>query len=193
MQFEQEASSVRYFNPALIPGLLQTPAYAAGIFSMHPAGLDEETIRVRIDAREERRERMLSRPQLSNYLIILDESVLHRVIGGTEVMAEQLREVLKLMRRSSFLVRILPFGSSGPMALLGPFMVLDMGDEGEAVLYREGPQADEIVRSTREIVRHREIFERLWQLSYDDQDSVSLIEKHAESVWGPRHRSGPSG
>jgi transcriptional regulator with XRE-family HTH domain len=192
MQFEQEAVAIRYFHPLIVPGMLQTPAYASAIFRLDLAGLSEETIKVRIEARLERRRRLLARSIPPRYLAILDESVLHREIGGPKVMGEQLRALSRLMREAGFLIRVLPFTDAVPIALLGPFGILDMGDARE-VLYREGPRSDAIVRRPREIAEHRDIFERLWPLAYDDADSARLIEKQAEALLAPAPRGRPLG
>jgi transcriptional regulator with XRE-family HTH domain len=191
MQYEQEATTIRYYSPVVLPGLLQTEDYASAIFGY---GLDipESTIKVRIEARLQRRQRLLSRTGPSEYLIILDESVLYRDVGGQAVLAEQLLTVLQVMAETSILVRVLPFAAAAPVGLLGPFLILDMGDEQEAILYREKHSSDEIVRSRREINEHRDVFERLWRLALDDSASAKLIKQRAD-VSRAAAEAGPSG
>jgi transcriptional regulator with XRE-family HTH domain len=194
MQFEQEAATIRYFHPLLVPGLLQTPAYAAEIFRIHVLGLSEETIRVRIDARLDRRRRLLSQPNPPEYLAILDESVLYREIGGPQVMGEQLRDLLEVMTATPGMqVRILPFTAGIPIALLGPFSILDMGDDQAPILYRESPRGDEIVAAQRELREHHDIFERLWPRAYGDAESKRIIQQRADALIDAARRSRPSG
>jgi transcriptional regulator with XRE-family HTH domain len=182
MQFEQEASTIRYFHPLLVPGALQIRAYAAEIFRIHLAGLSDETIRVRINARMDRRERLLSQPSPPKYLAVLDESVLFRAIGGPQVLREQLLDLLQVMAGTPTVhVRILPFTASVPIALVGPFSILDMGDHQPPILYREGPLGDEIVSSERELAEHRETFERLSQLAYGERESKEIIRQRADA------------
>lgn len=193
MQFEQEAAAIRYFHPLLIPGLLQTPAYAAEIFRIHVAGLSEERIRVRIEARLDRRKRLLAQANPPQYLAILDESVLYREIGGPEVMGEQLVDLLEVMATTPTLeIRVLPFTAGIPIALLGPFSILDMGDQSP-ILYREGPRGDEIVASHRDLDEHHDIFERLWPRAYGDAETRRIIQQRADALLDAARRSRPSG
>jgi|SRR2546430_12432882 len=182
MQFEPEATAIRYFSSGLIPGLLQTPMYAAAIFDIYTAGLSDATIKVRMEARLERRDRVFSQAHPPTYLAILDESVLYREIGGPHVMEEQLHLLLRTMADDHVSVRIIPFTAPAPIALLGPFCILDMGDDQDAILYREGPGGDEIVRARRELTKHRDIFDRLWSLAYEEDDSRNLVRVGAEAM-----------
>jgi transcriptional regulator with XRE-family HTH domain len=182
MQLETEATALRYFNPIILPGILQIPEYASAIFRNYGTlmtDIDESAMKVRMEARLARRERILDRRRPPDFLAILDESVLHRIIGGREVMDKQLRELLTIMRKSNIWIRILPFSSGGANALLGPFIILEMDDEQEAVLYREDPMGDQIARSRREIIQHRDIFERLWSVASGAEESARLIEERA--------------
>jgi transcriptional regulator with XRE-family HTH domain len=193
LQYEQEATVIRYFHPQLIPGILQTPDYAAAIFRSYTDPINEEHVQVRMEARLHRRDRVLGTSDAPDYLVILDEAVLHREIGGPAVMGDQLRELLRVMDTTRLLVRVIPFTApAAPIALVGPFSVLDMGDD-EAVLYRETPQGDEIVRKHIEIIEHRDLFERLWPLALDDTESVRLIGERAEFMRAMVRRSRPNG
>jgi hypothetical protein len=91
------------------------------------------------------------------------------------------------------LVRILPFTAGIPIALLGPFSILDMGDDEAAVLYREGPRGDEIVPSERELHEHHDIFERLWPRAYGDAESQRIIRQRADDLIDAARRSRPPG
>ncbi len=191
MQLELEATAVRYFNPILMPGLLQTPSYASALFRVglpHVTGLDNEKIQTRVNTRLQRKERVLGRSNPPRYLAILDESVLYREMGGPQVMAEQLHELLRMMHKSNVNVRIIPF--SAPVGMLGPFTILDMGDEQDAVLYRETDTGDEIVRVRREIISHREWFERLWAAALSDEESIRLVRSRAQIMSDVVQRTG---
>jgi transcriptional regulator with XRE-family HTH domain len=192
LQFEAEATAIRYYHPALIPGILQTEAYSRAVFDEYRGLLEDETIKIRTEMRRGRRRRVLERPDSPDYLTIFDQSVLLRDVGGPQVMAEQLQELLRLMDEAKIFVRVLPFAAGASIALLGPFAILDFGDEENAVLYREGPVSDEIIHSRREINRHRDVFERLWPMALDSVTSAELIKERVEQI---RHadRRAPDG
>jgi transcriptional regulator with XRE-family HTH domain len=182
MQFELAATEIRYYTGAVVPGLMQTPEYASAIFRSYPGDLDEATIAARLDARAQRRERFFGQDEPPRYYAIFDESVLHREIGGPEVMADQLRHLLGLVDNGSIVLRVLPFAAAGPFALFGPYAIVDMGDDQYPILYREGPTGDAIVRAEKEIATHRAWFEQLWKLTYDDAATRTLVARHADAL-----------
>jgi transcriptional regulator with XRE-family HTH domain len=182
MQFEQEATAIRYYASVIVPGLLQTAAYAHAIFASYADDFDETTIKTRIDARLGRRDQVLYRPDPPDYLLILDESVLWREVGGAAVMGEQLYELLRLIRGTSVQIRVVPFAAAASIAILGPFTMLDLGNEENAILYRESYIVDEIVYSRRILDRHRTVFEQLWSLALNDEASARLIEDRADAM-----------
>lgn len=179
LQFESEARAIRHYHPVVIPGILQTADYARAILSNYEE-LDEETVRVRVESRQRRREDVLYRNDPPDYLAVIDQSTLLREVGGPEVTGRQLLELVRTMRETGVLVRIIPFARGVSIALLGPFAVFDLSDEQNAILYRESYLRDEIISTPREIKRHRDMFERLWPLALDDKESVRLIEQCAE-------------
>ncbi|OLB64050.1 MAG: hypothetical protein AUI10_12765 [Actinobacteria bacterium 13_2_20CM_2_72_6] len=182
MQFEQEAAASRYFNAGLVPGLLQTPHYAAAIFEIYTAGLSDATIKVRHEARLERQRRLLAQPNPSELFVILDESVLHRRVGGPDVMVDQLRFLLSLTGNERVSIRIIPFSAPAPIGNLGPFCILDMEGERDAILYRERPDSDEIVRKQQEVIRHRSLMARLWSFACGPADSARLIQDRVDLI-----------
>jgi transcriptional regulator with XRE-family HTH domain len=181
-QFEQEATAIRYYSSVIVPGLLQTEAYARAIFRNYSDDLNGATIRARIDARERRRDQLLYRPDPPDYFLILDESVLLREVGGPKVMSEQLYQILRLIEETSIQVRVVPFAAAASIALLGPFIMVDLGSDQNSILYRESHLIDEIVHSPRTLARHRTVFEQLWALGLNDKDSAQMINDRASAM-----------
>jgi transcriptional regulator with XRE-family HTH domain len=182
MQFEQEATAIRHYGSVIVPGVLQTAEYADAIFRSYEDELDEATIKTRVEARLSRRSQVLNRPDPPLYLLMIDESVLFREVGGPIVMADQLRTILRLVAETSILVRVVPFVAAASIALLGPFTLLDLGSDQNSILYRESYLVDEIVHTRRTLARHRTVFEQLWAVALDDQASAQLIEERAAAM-----------
>jgi transcriptional regulator with XRE-family HTH domain len=193
LQFESEASAIRLFHLTMVPGLLQTRAYAEFVLASFGADLSEDARKVRFEVRMQRRQQVLERPDPPDVFLILDESALFREVGGPAVMAEQLRALLTLATAPNIIVRIVPLAAAAPIALLGPFSILDLGDEADAVLYRETYLGDEVVHTTQKIKRHRDIFEQLWERSLDDAASARLIDARAAAMLSSLDRAGPPG
>ncbi|WP_028648229.1 helix-turn-helix transcriptional regulator [Nocardiopsis sp. CNT312] len=121
--FEAEASVIRCFEGLVIPGLLQTPAYAEALFQGGRYTGTEEVAK-RVDARMNRRE-ILSRFNPVHLRVVMDEAALQRIIGTRAIMAEQLRHLLYMAKLPNIDVQVLPFTAGSHAALVAPFSILD--------------------------------------------------------------------
>lgn len=181
LQFEGEASAIRFFAPTLIPGILQIPAYSRVIFDFWSEELPEMLREVRLEVRARRREQVLDQPHPPLYLLILDESVLHREIGGPEVTGAQLQDLINITQEKNVLVRVVRFADAAPLIMLGQFTILDLGDEENAVLYREDTLSDEVHSGLR-VQRYRDRFEQMWANALSPEASIRLIQARAAAM-----------
>jgi transcriptional regulator with XRE-family HTH domain len=116
---EAEAASIRLVEFRLIPGLLQTEEYAtaweSGNVRRGRATQVQANERVKVLLT---RQRCLTRTPPPTVQAVLDESCLHRPIGGREVMARQLRRLEELAERSNVVIQIAPYslGEEHPFA-----------------------------------------------------------------------------
>lgn len=181
IQFEANATSIRYFANVLIPGPLQTRRYAEAIFADGTPSLSAETAAARVSVRQ-RRVQQLYRDPAPECQVILDESVLQRALGGGPgVMAEQLRYLLTLMNETALDVRILPFTARATrFTYVGPFVLYDLERGETALLYRERMEADEVVTTPAELVLHRSMFDRMWAGTSDAVTSRMMIADQAK-------------
>jgi transcriptional regulator with XRE-family HTH domain len=187
IQYEAMAKAVRHFYSAIVPGRLQTSAYAEAIFNSYREELSEEDIAVRLEVRQRRRDDLLARKDPPKIFLLLDESVLMREIGGPRVLGDQLADLLRLVKEGRLNVRVVPFTAvEAPIPTVGAFEILYLNAEdggGEnAVMYRENQYLDEIVEDSEKIKRHRDIFEKLWNAGQGEEVSVALIEERARSA-----------
>lgn len=192
IQYEAEAPVMRHFHNVHVPGELQTPEYAQAILSSYHDELDEKRIRVRAEVRRRRREQLLARKPPPEVLVLLDESVLKRRVGGPRVFGEQLSLFSRLINEHRVTIRVLHFGASGPLPLYGAFDIYEVGGEGDAVLYRESHLSDELVEDGR-VAQYRHRFELLWSASLDESTSASLVENHAKAALADATANGESG
>jgi transcriptional regulator with XRE-family HTH domain len=189
LQFEIDATAIRYFSLVLVPGILQTADYARAVFRESFGDLPQETVETRLNTRLHRRDHVIYRSDPPECLFLLDESVLHRGVGGPAVAGAQLRDLLRIMDETSkVLVRVVPMAAAAPIALLGPFQILDLESGGE-ILYKEAAWSDEIINTPALVGRHREVFEELWAHSLSNAESKKLIESNADR-WLAFARSG---
>ncbi|HEX5198514.1 MAG TPA: helix-turn-helix transcriptional regulator [Actinoplanes sp.] len=185
LQFEAEAVAIRSYQPVLVPGPFQTPAYAEFLLrSWFNIGLTDDERRVRFDVRMQRRAQFTESADSPQYHLILDESALKREIGGLAVMAEQLEYLADLARHPSIHVRIVPLKEGAVLGLVGQFVVLDLADDdsGDAVLYRESFTMDSLSHDPKEIQFHRDMFEAFWDQSLNEEKTIRAIIAEAASL-----------
>lgn len=197
LQFEGEATAIRVYHPTLVPGILQTRSYAQIVMNFWQRNLSEAQRTARLEIRSRRREYVLEREDAPEYLLILDESALLRRLGPGEVMADQLHALLELDRRPNIRVRVLPFEEAAVfpkaafLVLLGPFTVMDLGEEENAVLYRETVLGDEIDYTGDVIQHHRDYFETAWEAALSEEASRRHIEARAAALLASMDRMDP--
>jgi hypothetical protein len=119
---EAAASFIREYELQFVPGLLQTEAYARAVIRLGTSVAEDEIIR-RAQARVSRQE-ILRRDSPPKIWAVMDEGALHRVIGGPEVMREQLRHLLDMCDHPAVTVQILPFSAGAHRAMGGAFTIL---------------------------------------------------------------------
>jgi transcriptional regulator with XRE-family HTH domain len=190
---EHEASSIAVWHVDVVPGLLQTQAYARHIISSYSRvdprapGMVERLVRVRM-----RRQQVLNREPELQLSVVLDESVLKRRIGDELVMYEQLQRLAREADRPNLTLRVLPldaqhtvFGES--------FVIFSFGSDGDAMLQdvvsTEHLRNDYSLEGERETYLHRIAFQMLVGASLDQASSRALILETAESQWSGARRA----
>jgi len=184
---EHEASSIAIWHVDVVPGLLQTQAYARHIISSYSRiepvapGMVERLVRVRM-----RRQQVLNHEPGVQLSAVLDESVLKRRIGDELVMYEQLQRLAREADRPNLTLQILPldaqhtvFGES--------FVIFRFGSDSDAMLQdvvcTEHLRNDYSLEGERETYLHRIAFQMLAGAALDPLSSRALILETAESHW----------
>ena len=135
---ERGADLVREWANGAVSGLVQTSAYAEAW--LREFGIDETPTQAKVAHRMARQREVLARSEVR---LILDEAVLHRAVGGPEVMREQLEALLVLPAAVDLMV--VPFSVGAHRGLYRPFHLLD-GPCGR-VLYLDDPMQDRTLTS----------------------------------------------
>lgn|SRR5699024_2056959 len=124
--FEVEASVIKSFQALTIPGLLETREYAEAVFQ-GGRYTNSKDVERRVEARMVRRE-ILTRFNPVHLRVVMDEAALRRMIGGPQVMAEQLRYLLHMAELPNIDIQVLPFSVGSHAALVAPFSILEFQD-----------------------------------------------------------------
>ncbi|MFE9363895.1 helix-turn-helix domain-containing protein [Streptomyces sp. NPDC006978] len=140
---ETDARSIHCFAPMVIPGLLQTPAYARTVIeeTIPPATTEQASNRLKVRLR--RQHRIYDPADQLRLSVILDESTLRRVVGGPGLMREQLEHLNALSTEPHITVQVLPYAAGALPGVAGQFSILSFADTLEAeVVYLEGSTSD---------------------------------------------------
>lgn len=180
---ETAASRLRGYDESLIPGLLQTEAYARGVFQHRDdvsADELERFIRVRLERQGLLRRRL---PKAPIFASMLAEALLFKQIGSAAVMAEQLRHLLALSELPNVSIRILPLSSGAHYgALAGTFMMLDFPlttrtTPEPSVVYSESLTGALYLDRPDELAAYEKVWASLDRLALDKQQSRHLLNK----------------
>jgi transcriptional regulator with XRE-family HTH domain len=185
IEYEAEADEIRYYQILLMPGPLQIPAYTRANLAHYEDGdIPAETRRYRAEARQLRREALLSRLGELRIHALLDESVFRRPVGGAEVFAEQLRDLHDLAAAGKVLVRMIPFSSSSGVTNNATFDLLTLraGDPSSDVLYRETGLLDEIIEGGHATLRHHQRFEKIWHAAASEEDTIDFMRSRIKEL-----------
>jgi transcriptional regulator with XRE-family HTH domain len=128
-EWEWLALAIREWDAALIPGLLQTDAYAKAVADTYATHLADRVTRRRWEARLSRTP-LLNDPHGPRYTAVLGEAALRRSLGGPAAMAEQLHHLASLIRKRRVTVHVLPLTATPhPTATDGALRVMTYADE----------------------------------------------------------------
>lgn len=174
---EAEAATLRVFQPIGMPGLLQTESYArAYISAAVPSQVEPDDVTVRVGLRLRRQEELFSRPVPPTLQVILDEANLHRHIGGTEVLRDQLKRLREEGRKDHVTLQILPFTAESYGAT-GQFNLLSFEAGTPDVVYIESTPTVALVDQPAEVETYRQTFARLQKLALNPSESLEMINK----------------
>lgn len=114
---EGKAHTLRIWQPIIVPGIVQTPAYARELFAA--MGMNGDQVNDYVQSRLSR-QAILDRADPPSVVIVLDELALHRLIGTPEIMREQLEHLMELSKRPNIHIHILPARTGANAGLGGP-------------------------------------------------------------------------
>jgi transcriptional regulator with XRE-family HTH domain len=181
VEFEQAAEATLHYQPLFVPGTLQTRDYATAIIGRLARDVTEAKAKGLLDFRM-RRQQLLDSAEPPCLSFVLDESVLLRRVGTSEVMAGQLDRLIELAAQPNLTIQVYPFSAGLTYGMQTPFVIHQFPDDPD-VLYMEGPRGDTLVDDDEaEISRYRRAFDELQRMSLSTSDSVEFIKNLADQL-----------
>jgi transcriptional regulator with XRE-family HTH domain len=177
VEYESAAAITRNFEPLLVPGLLQTEEYARAVI---PEYAPHDSVEALVEIRM-KRQQLMARPDGPLLFFVLDEAVVHRLVGGKDVMRRQLSKLIELGRNPRVTIEIVPFSSGAHPGLLGPFAVLEFPDpEDGYLLCLENIWGDLIkTEESDQVQPYLEAFEQLRRMSLGPEGSAEYLRQVA--------------
>ncbi|MFK0295788.1 Scr1 family TA system antitoxin-like transcriptional regulator [Streptomyces sp. NPDC090442] len=177
VEYEAEAISLLSYENHVVPGLLQTPAYAQAVFSCLFPPIREADTAERLTARLDRQQ-LLQRdpPPILNF--ILEEVILRRPIGGDEVLRHQIQHLREHAELPFVGLQIMPTGRQKHAGLAGPIVLLETADHGQ-LAYIEGQRVSYLVDDLSEVSLLQQKYGMLRSQALTPEDSISLLDQLA--------------
>ncbi|UGQ15433.1 helix-turn-helix domain-containing protein [Yinghuangia sp. ASG 101] len=182
ISFEIEARSVRNYESLVVPGLLQTERYAqAAIRGVLPTATATK-VDQRVLARMERQTSFTNDPPLELWAIV-DEAALRRLVGGPDVMIEQLNHLAEMSTRPYVTLQVIPYTAGSHSGMHGSFVLMDFPDPDDPELvYIESMAGDLFLETDEDIRRYNQIFDHLRAVALSPGNSANLITAVAREI-----------
>ncbi|MET9515458.1 helix-turn-helix transcriptional regulator [Streptomyces sp. NPDC002994] len=178
---EQRASSVHSYQDHVVPGLLQTEAYARAVFNCNYfPSLDDEEIEKRVAARLERKQ-LFHRKPMPNLGFVIEESTLTRPLGGPSVLKEQLHAIVDIGRLRYVEIQVMPHNRQTHAGLMGPMILLETA-ERRRLAYIEGHRGGYFVSEQPDLGNLFGKYGILRAHALTPEESAKLIEQVAQEL-----------
>jgi transcriptional regulator with XRE-family HTH domain len=179
---ESEASSIRTFELAVIPGLLQNEDYARALVRGGPLELDLEDIERRVEVRMTR-QRILTRKDRPQLWAILDEAAIRRTVGGPEVMHSQLQHLITAMEEGKTTIQVVPYDVGAYPGTTGSFIILGFPTSTDVdVVYMETIGGNLWVDKAEEVEHYVTAFDHLRAVALSPDDTRDMLLAASEAL-----------
>lgn len=179
---EATATSIASYEPMLVPGLLQTAAYAQAVFEFAGIVARERignALRARID-----RQAVVRRPDPPDCVFYLREVGLRSKVGSNRIMHEQMLQLVFLTSRPQHQIRVLPDGRGPHEVWGGMFMLMDFAEHAP-VIYLEMLSSSIFLEKPADITIYRDVLARLDREALDAGESRQLLARLASDFDKP--------
>ncbi|WP_329367709.1 helix-turn-helix transcriptional regulator [Streptomyces sp. NBC_00669] len=177
------ATSICRFASQLIPGVLQTEAYARALIRASMPFASDERIEELVQARRERAETFTD-PATPRYWVILHESALRLPICDAEGMHHQLTHILEVAHAPGIMLQVIPY-SAGAHAMAGSNVTLMTFEDAPPAVYVEGPYSGHLLDSPTMVAEHQQAYDCARAAALSPEASLNLISSVAEEYSRP--------
>jgi DNA-binding XRE family transcriptional regulator len=177
VELERQANAIRVFGLVLVPGLLQTEAYAREILlTIQQPDVVDQFLATRME-----RQTILTGEKPPRLWATLDERALRCMIGGPDVMRGQLEHLLEMSKRPNIMIEVVPEDVGGHAGLGGSFILLTFDTEPD-VAYAEAVSRGLVMEHPADVADLHVRYDLIRGHSRPVKESRKLIESILESL-----------
>ncbi|MFI0150977.1 helix-turn-helix domain-containing protein [Streptomyces lydicus] len=177
-ELEALATKICDFETTLVPGLMQTTAYAHAVMMAADPLAPDEVLDERVTARRDRT-RLFKSASQPEYWAIMHENALRTPVGGAACMAEQLDYIATRMRSRQVLIQVIPTTHGAHAAMSHAMKLLEFADAPPTV-YTEGMFWGQLLDDPAMVKRAMATYDLLRAAALSPEASLTLIESAAE-------------
>jgi len=177
-QHEREATSLRTFELALVPGLLQTADYARALLSTSMGARDDEVDQL-VAARLER-QTILDRDDPPLLWVVMDEGALRRPVGGRKVMRAQVEYLMEMAQRPNVLIQVIPLDVGAHEGVNGSLVIADFAD-APSIVFLETALSGLVVERPEDVATVTLRYETLRAEALPRAGSLEMLKDVAEA------------
>lgn len=159
---ETDAASLRVYEPQVVPGLLQTRAYAEAVVAGALPEASADDVEKRVQVRMRRQDRVTDPGHPLRLWAVLDEAALRRAVGGPQTMVEQLEQLIEFSRLPQITVQVMPFSMGAHPGVNGQYAILEFPETTDStVVYLEGVTSDLYLEKANDVQSYSVMYEHL--------------------------------
>ncbi|MGC9501812.1 helix-turn-helix domain-containing protein [Streptomyces sp. WG7] len=175
LELEQSATTLRSYEPLLVPGLLQTPEYARQVITAMRVDLDAKQIQDLVDVRM-KRQSLLVRDDAPKLWAVIDEAAFRRIESKPAVLKKQLGHLLDVEPRTNITLQLLPFDAGFHPGLYGSFMLMSFPEPNPNVVWVENLTNSVYFEGSDDVGRYTEVFDHLRATALGPPETRSRIK-----------------
>jgi transcriptional regulator with XRE-family HTH domain len=172
-EMEAQAGLISVYQPSILPGLIQTAAYARRVFSAGPEG-EPPNVAEKVLARLERQRILYDDSKRLRF--VAPETVLRWPFGPAEEHVEQLERLREVMSRPNVDLRIAPM-SGTPVWRTGGFVLFENLGDMEPRVHLELLTRPINIEETDQVDFYRQVFANLMSHALSGLDAEHLLEQ----------------
>lgn len=178
---EADASSLRVYEPQVVPGLLQTAAYAGAVISGALPEVGQDEVASRVQVRLRRQQRIWEDRTPLRLWAVVDESALRRAVGGPTTMADQLRRLEECSRLPHVTLQVMPFSAGAHPGVNGQYTIMEFSEAADTtVIYLEGGTNDLYLEKPHDVQHYSIMYEHLRAQAYSPEQTRRFVLQLAE-------------